>query len=132
MMDRSVTGFQPDIPGPSGEWPKGTQHNYIDGCTPLVVSRVIAPGNGSGYSSSETSYREEIDEDPLNPNIKWVTQPVPGYAYPGSEEPAISTELYNLADRMAECIKLNTGMEWILVWIFWTEVFKMQMLKHFL
>lgn len=79
-------------PGPSGEWPKGTQHNYIDGCTPLVVSRVQAPGNGQIIHPVETSYREEIDEDPLNPNIKWVTQPVPGYAYPSSEQPAISTD----------------------------------------
>ena len=79
-------------PGPSGEWPKGTQHNYIDGCTPLVVSRVVAPGNGQVIHPAETSYREEIDEDPLNPNIKWVTQPVPGYVNPGSEEPAMSTK----------------------------------------
>ena len=49
-------------PGPSGEWPKGTQHNYMDGCTPLVVSRVVAPGNGQIIHPVETSYREVLNQ----------------------------------------------------------------------
>lgn len=27
---------------PSGEWPKGTGQNYLDGCTPLVSTRLTA------------------------------------------------------------------------------------------
>ena len=101
-------------PGPSGEWPKGTQHNYIDGCTPLVVSRVKAPGNGQIIHPVETSYREEIDEDPLNPNIKWVTQPVPGYAYPSSEQPAISTNSATWPTTWPDA--LNLTEEWNGYW----------------
>ena len=78
-------------PGPSGEWPKGTQHNYLDGCTPLVVSKVIAPGNNQAIHPVETSYREEVDSDPVTGQL-WVTEPVPGYASESSEEPAISTK----------------------------------------
>ncbi len=77
-------------PGPSGEWPKGTAHNYIDGCTPLVVSKVVA-GNGQTIHPVETSYREEVDRDPVTGAL-WVTEPVPGYAANGSEEPAINTK----------------------------------------
>lgn len=101
-------------PGPSGEWPKGTQHNYIDGCTPLVVARVVAPGNNQIIHPVETSYREEIDEDPLNPNIKWVTQPVPGYSNPGSEEPAISTKSYTWPTEWPDA--LNLTPEWNGYW----------------
>jgi hypothetical protein len=101
-------------PGPSGEWPKGTQHNYIDGCTPLVVSRVVAPGNGQVIHPTQTSYREEIDEDPLNPNIKWVTQPVPGYANPSSEEPAININASTWPSEWPDA--LNLTPEWNGFW----------------
>ena len=101
-------------PGPSGEWPKGTQHNYIDGCTPLVVARVLAPGNGQVIHPTETSYREEIDEDPLNPNIKWVTQPVPGYANPSSEDPAISNKPLSWPAEWPDA--LNLTPEWNGYW----------------
>lgn len=101
-------------PGPSGEWPKGTQHNYMDGSTPLVVSRVVAPGNGQIIHPVETSYREEIDEDPLNPNIKWVTQPVPGYANSGSEEPAISTKSNTWPAEWPDALNLTS--EWNGYW----------------
>jgi hypothetical protein len=101
-------------PGPSGEWPKGTQHNYIDGCTPLVVARVQAPGNGQIIHPTEASYREEIDEDPLNPNIKWVTQPVPGYARTGSEEPAVSLDSLTWPAEWPDALNLTD--EWNSFW----------------
>ncbi|MFA3783888.1 hypothetical protein ABRY23_12575 [Melioribacteraceae bacterium 4301-Me] len=82
-------GTWPDRP--SGEWPKGTGHNYIDGCTPMTSSAVIAPGNHQLIHPCQTSYREEVDFDPVT-NELWVMEPVPGYANPASEEPAISTK----------------------------------------
>ncbi len=82
-------GTWPDRP--SGEWPKGTGHNYIDGCTPMTSSAVIAPGNHQLIHPCQTSYREEVDFDPLT-NDLWVMEPIPGYASPSSEEPAISTK----------------------------------------
>lgn len=82
-------GSWPDIP--SGEWPKGSGHNYIDGCTPIVTAKVIAPGNGQIIHPAQTSYREEVDIDPSTGQL-WVCEPVPGYANPESEEPAISTK----------------------------------------
>ncbi len=82
-------GTWPDRP--SGEWPKGTGHNYIDGVTDLISAAVRAPGNGELVHPLMTSYREEVNFDPVT-NELWVMEPVPGYANPSSEEPAISTK----------------------------------------
>ncbi len=82
-------GTWPDRP--SGEWPKGTGHNYIDGLTPIISASIKAPGNGQLVHPAVTSYREEVDFDPVT-NQLWVVEPVPGYAAPESEEPAISTK----------------------------------------
>ena len=82
-------GTWPDRP--SGEWPKGTGHNYIDGCTPIVSAAVLAPGNGQLVHPAETSYREEVDFDPVTGAL-WVMEPLPGYVSPSSEEPAMSTK----------------------------------------
>ncbi len=82
-------GTWPDRP--SGEWPKGTGHCYIDGVTDLIGAAVRAPGNGELVHPLMTSYREEVNFDPVT-NELWVMEPVPGYANPSSEEPAISTK----------------------------------------
>lgn len=82
-------GTWPDRP--SGEWPKGTGHHYLDGCTPIVTAKVIAPGNGQVIHPAQTSYREEVDQDPSTGQL-WVVEPVPGYVAAESEEPAISTK----------------------------------------
>ncbi|MDP2036849.1 MAG: hypothetical protein Q8L04_05665 [Ignavibacteria bacterium] len=74
---------------PSMNWPKGTNHMYSDGCTPLVAASVFAPGNKQIIHPVETSYREEVDVDPTSGTL-WVTEPVPGYAGGASESPAIS------------------------------------------
>ncbi|MBK8947044.1 MAG: hypothetical protein IPM32_17490 [Ignavibacteriae bacterium] len=74
----------------SGEWPKGSKHSYIDGCTPIVTARTVAPGNNNVIHPAEGAYREEVDKDPVT-NEEWVTRPVPGYVNPSSESPAIST-----------------------------------------
>ncbi len=82
-------GTWPDRP--SGEWPKGSGHNYLDGCTPIVTAAVIAPGNGQLVHPAQTSYREEVDFNPTTGEL-WVMQPLPGYAAPESEQPALSTK----------------------------------------
>lgn len=82
-------GTWPDRP--SGEWPKGSGRNYLDGVTPLIGAAVIAPGNKQLVHPVQTSYREEVDFDPVT-NELWVMEPVPGYANPGSEDPAINTK----------------------------------------
>jgi len=81
-------GTWPDRP--SGEWPKGTGHMYLDGCTPIVASSIIAPGNKQLVHPAQTSYREEVDFDPVT-NDLWVMEPIPGYAAASSEQPAMST-----------------------------------------
>jgi hypothetical protein len=79
-------GSWPDRP--SGEWPAGTGHNYLDGSTPIVATRLDT--KAGVVHTAETSYREEVDVDPATGQL-WVMEPVPGYENPGSEEPAIST-----------------------------------------
>lgn len=74
---------------PSMNWPKGTNHMYSDGCTPLVSASVLAPGNKQYIHPVQTSYREEVDTDPISGTL-WVTEPVPGYAGGASQSPAIS------------------------------------------
>ena len=81
-------GTWPDRP--SGEWPKGSGHNYIDGVTDLVAAAVKTPGTGTIVHPLMTSYREEVNQDPVTGEL-WVEEPVPGYANPSSENPAINT-----------------------------------------
>ncbi|MEG8946381.1 hypothetical protein [Rosettibacter firmus] len=105
-------GSWPDRP--SGEWPKGTGHNYIDGVTPLISSAVIAPGNGQLIHPCQTSYREEVDFDPVT-NELWVMEPVPGYAAPNSEEPAISTKPYSWPEKWPRALP-NIDANWDGYW----------------
>jgi len=74
---------------PSGEWVKGTGHNYLDGVAVLIASEVKTDG-GLIVHPLETSYREWMDRDPVNGTI-WGLESVPGYANASSEYPAIST-----------------------------------------
>lgn len=101
-------------PGPSGEWPKGTGHNYLDGCTPLVTTSVVAPGNQQVIHPVQTSYREEVDFDPIT-NQLWVMEPVPGYALAGSEEPAISTKPFTWPEQWPRALP-NITPEWDGYW----------------
>lgn len=82
-------GYWPDRP--SGEWPVYSDHHYLDGCTPIVTSQITAPGNGQIVHPAQTSYREEVDMDPVSGTL-WVMEPVPGYAKKDSGEPAVSTK----------------------------------------
>ena len=38
---------------------------YIDGCTPIVTSAIIALRNKQLLHPAQTSYREEVDYDPV-------------------------------------------------------------------
>jgi len=76
---------------PSGEWPKGTGHSYLDGVCVLIASEVTAPGTGQKIHPLESSYREWMDKDPVTGEI-WGLEPVPGYINPNSTKPAINTD----------------------------------------
>ncbi len=76
---------------PSGEWPKGSGHSYLDGVTVLIASEVVAPGNNQLIHPLEASYREWMDKDPVTGQI-WGLEPVPGYANPNSKSPAINND----------------------------------------
>ncbi len=73
---------------PSGEWLKGTGHDYLDGVCVLIAAEVTT--DGGVVHPLETSYREWMDRDPINGTI-WGLEPVPGYANASSEDPSIST-----------------------------------------
>ncbi len=75
---------------PSGEWPKGTGHSYLDGIAVLIASEVTAPGNKQVIHPLETSYREWMDKDP-NTGLIWGLEPIPGYINPSSTTSAINT-----------------------------------------
>jgi hypothetical protein len=83
---------------PSGEWPKGSGHNYLDGVALLITTEVKVPNtltpdpnDSLVFHPLQTSYREWMDKDPLNGTI-WGLEPVPGYINPRSEKPAFSND----------------------------------------
>jgi hypothetical protein len=76
---------------PSGVWPKGTNHSYLDGVALLISSKIVAPGNNRVITPLMSAYREEVSKDPVT-GEEWVLQPVPGYVNPSSTRPAISTD----------------------------------------
>jgi hypothetical protein len=75
---------------PSGIWPKGTDHSFLDGVALLIGSKVKAPGNNKIVTPIESAYREEVDFNPDRPDEQWVLQPVPGYAEPSATSPAMN------------------------------------------
>src|SRR3990170_6547595 len=103
-------GSWPDRP--SGEWPAGTGHHYMDGCTPIVSTR-LETAVGVVHPAL-TSYREEVDVDPATGQL-WVMEPVPGYMNASSEEPAISTKPYTWPDMWPRALPLITP-EWDGYW----------------
>ncbi|MDQ7817218.1 MAG: hypothetical protein RDU14_09385 [Melioribacteraceae bacterium] len=105
-------GTWPDRP--SGEWPKGTGQQYLDGCTPIITASVRAPGNGQIVHPAQTSYREEVDFDPVTGEL-WVMEPVPGYANPSSEEPAISTKSSTWPETWPRAL-INIDQSWDGYW----------------
>ncbi len=98
---------------PSGEWPKGSGHSYLDGVCVLIASEVTAPGNGQTIHPLETSYREWMDKDPSTGEI-WGLEPVPGYVNPSSTKPAINTDPKSWPDFWP--VALNLTPEWNGYW----------------
>ena len=96
-------GSWPDRP--SGEWPTGTGQNYLDGCTPIISSRLET--NAGVVHNAECSYREEVDVDPVTGQL-WDIEPIPGYVNPGSEEPAISTKSFTWPETWSRSLPLIT------------------------
>lgn len=76
---------------PSGEWPKGSGHGYLDGVCVLIAGEVMAPGTGKLVHPLETYYREWVDKDPVTGEM-WTLTPVPGYSNPSVEKPSINTD----------------------------------------
>ncbi len=70
---------------PSGEWPKGSGHTYVDGVA-LVVAAPIVDVNGKLQHSVVTRYREDMDSSP--DGLPWGFAALPGYFNP---DPKINT-----------------------------------------
>lgn len=75
---------------PSGEWPRGSGHSYVDGVA-LIVSVRTQNEAGQTFKAMSTNYREFIDRDPVT-KIPWGWAPVPGYANPRQDQPARSDD----------------------------------------
>lgn len=74
---------------PSGVWPRGSGHSYMDGITPIVVTQVINH-NGDTLYICEAGYRERMDVSPEGVERGW--QPRPGYANPNADKIALSDD----------------------------------------
>jgi len=74
---------------PSGEWPKGSGHQYVDGVALVVQGRAI-DNNGKVIYPLETQYREFVDKGPHDE--LWGWGPLPGYFNPEGTSPAMSND----------------------------------------
>ncbi len=74
---------------PSGEWPKGTGHQYVDGVALVVQGRTIDE-DGNVIYPMETQYREFVDRGPEDQLWGWA--PLPGYFNAKGTRPAMSND----------------------------------------
>lgn len=90
-FNQGEIGKWPDQP--SGEWPKGSGHSYLDGVAVLVGAEVAVNINGldTVVTPIEAAYREHVDIDPITGD-PWGWEPVPGYVRDNSTIPAISND----------------------------------------
>jgi hypothetical protein len=72
---------------PSGVWPKGSGHGYMDGITPVVVAEVKDAG-GNIIHKDEAGYRELMPISAQGIEQGW--QPRPGYSNPNQDNVAMS------------------------------------------
>jgi hypothetical protein len=88
-FNQGEVGKWPDQP--SGEWPKGSGHSYLDGVAMIVGARasVNIAGIDTFITPIETAYREHFDRDPVT-GKPWGWEPVPGYLNARGDRPAIS------------------------------------------
>ncbi len=61
---------------PSGVWPRGTQHSYMDGIYPIVAAEVTLM-TGDTLHIVEGGYREHYESGPTGIEYGW--QPLPGF-----------------------------------------------------
>lgn len=88
FLNHGEIAHYPD--SPSGEWPKGTGHQYVDGIA-VIVQTETKDNNNKIIHPLETNYREFIRKDPVT-NIPWGWEPLPGYASSTQDEPAMSNK----------------------------------------
>lgn len=102
--NQGEVGHWPDQP--SGEWPKGTGHSYLDGVSVLVGAQVVtydANGNPITITPVEAGYREHMDKDPVT-GEDWGWEPVPGYMNETYDTPAISNNARSWPDFWPDAI----------------------------
>ncbi len=88
FLNHGEVGHWPD--SPSGEWPKGSGHQYVDGIS-VIVQAETKDNTNATIHPLETNYREFIRKDPVS-KIPWGWEPLPGYANPTQDEPAMSNK----------------------------------------
>jgi len=81
---------------PSGEWPKGTGHSYIDGVT-VYIAASVKTATGQIVHPVESNYREYMDKDPVTGEL-WGLEPIPGYMNPNYTKPAMSIDRQSWPD----------------------------------
>lgn len=74
---------------PSGVWPRGTNHSYMDGIYPLVAAEVVKT-NGDTIHIVEGGYREHYESGPTGIEYGW--QPLPGLTAPNQDFIAMSDD----------------------------------------
>lgn len=75
---------------PSGEWPKGSGHSYVDGVA-FIVSAKTRDAQGNIITPMSTNYREFIDLDPIT-KVPWGFAPLYGFSNPLQDSPARSDD----------------------------------------
>ncbi len=73
---------------PQLEWPVGSGHVYMDTVVPLVAAEAV-DASGNTIHPLETNYEFSLDIAP-DGLTEWGWQPLPNYANPGQNAPAIS------------------------------------------
>jgi len=72
---------------PSGVWPRGSQHSYMDGIYPIVAAEVNLT-NGDTIHIVEGGYREHYESGSTGIEFAW--QPLPGFTNTGQDYIAMS------------------------------------------
>ncbi len=88
FLNHGEIAHYPD--SPSGEWPKGSGHQYVDGIAVIVQAETKDRTNATIHPL-ETNYREFIRTNPVT-KVPWGWEPLPGYANPTQDEPAMSNK----------------------------------------
>ncbi|MBU0712116.1 hypothetical protein KJ762_13210 [bacterium] len=74
---------------PSGVWPRGSQHSYMDGIYPIVAAEVALTG-GDTIHIVEGGFREHYETGPTGTEFSW--QPLPGFSDPEQDYIAMSDD----------------------------------------